>query len=185
MSGFGVTDTQTPVFEVTTMARPKSLKPAYCLHKSSGRAFVKIDGRTTYLGRHGTAESRDEYDRVIGEWIARGRQNPAPSQRGQAGGGITITELVAGFWQYAQTYYAAQDGAAAGELDNYRRAMRPLRRLYGGTPAGEFGPLALRTLMREMATMGWGRKSLNRQASRVKAVFKWGVANELIPPAVY
>jgi hypothetical protein len=62
------------------MPRPKSLKPKYCLHKSSGRAFVVLDGQFVYLGQHGTQESRDAYDRVIGEWIARGRTSPALTQ---------------------------------------------------------------------------------------------------------
>ena len=47
------------------MPRPKSRKPKYCLHKPSGRAFVILDGRFVYLGKHNTPESRDEYDRVI------------------------------------------------------------------------------------------------------------------------
>ena len=57
------------------MSRPKSLKPSYCLHCASGRPYVTIDGGRVYLGVHGTQESRDKYDRVIGEWIARGRQS--------------------------------------------------------------------------------------------------------------
>jgi hypothetical protein len=48
------------------MARPKSLKPAYCLRKSSGRAFVMIDGNRVYRGKHGTQENRDAYDHAIG-----------------------------------------------------------------------------------------------------------------------
>jgi len=39
------------------MSRPKSLKPAYCLHRASGRAYLKIDDRRIYLGRHGTQDS--------------------------------------------------------------------------------------------------------------------------------
>ena len=58
------------------MPRPKSLKPAFCCHKSSGRAFVKLDGKRIYLGRHGSQESKDAYDRAIGEWISRGRLAP-------------------------------------------------------------------------------------------------------------
>ena len=62
-------------FSEVAMARPKSSKPAYCLHKLSGRAFVKLDGKQLPLGRHGSAESKNAYDRVIGEWIGRGCQS--------------------------------------------------------------------------------------------------------------
>jgi hypothetical protein len=65
------------------MARPRSRKPSYCLHKSSGRASVTLNGKVVYLGVHGTPESHDEYDRVIGEWVARGRQPAPPPIRSQ------------------------------------------------------------------------------------------------------
>jgi hypothetical protein len=60
------------------MPCPKSLKPSYRLDSSSGRAFVELDRRWSYLGKHGTQESRDRYDQLIGEWIARGRQPRPP-----------------------------------------------------------------------------------------------------------
>ena len=64
------------------MPRPRKLKPDYCQDKASGRAYVKINGRKVYLGRHGTRSSRDEYDRVVGEWIAAGRDAaPAPDRQ--------------------------------------------------------------------------------------------------------
>jgi len=49
--------------------------PSYRLHESWGRAVVTLSGRRDfYLGPHGTPASRDEYDRVIAEWLANGRQ---------------------------------------------------------------------------------------------------------------
>lgn len=41
--------------------------PSYRLHKPSGLAVVTIGGKDFYLGQHGTAESRRNYDRVISE----------------------------------------------------------------------------------------------------------------------
>lgn len=35
------------------MPRPRRKVPAYCLHKVSGQAVVRIDGRGHYLGRYG------------------------------------------------------------------------------------------------------------------------------------
>jgi hypothetical protein len=118
------------------MARPKTLKPKYCLNKIDGRAFVTLSGKRKYLGNHGTQASRDEYDRVVGEWIATGRQGAAG--RADQPVGTTVSTVIAAFWTHAQTYYAAcirQDGKVTGELDNYRLALKPLRRLYGATPA--------------------------------------------------
>ncbi|HYE20314.1 MAG TPA: site-specific integrase [Tepidisphaeraceae bacterium] len=199
------------------MPRPKSLKPSYCLHKSSGLAFVRLDGKTPrYVGKHGTQASRDEYDRVIGEWIASGRQTAAvPSPAGGPGlpsGKRSVAQLVHAFWKHAQTYYLDREGKPGPEADNYRQALRWLRKLYGETPAEEFGPLALKAIRAtvikphavplnrvrvdaatgkrrkevvEVERPGWSRTYSNRQMSRIKQVFKWGVENELVPAAVH
>jgi hypothetical protein len=48
-------------------------RPRYRRH-CSGQARVTIDGKDIYLGRYGTPESHDAYDRVIREWLEQGRQ---------------------------------------------------------------------------------------------------------------
>ena len=76
--------------------------PSYRRHKASGQAVVTLDGKDFYLGPHGTKASHTEYDRVVAEWLANGRQLP------RSGGGptdVTINELVAAYWQFARGYY--------------------------------------------------------------------------------
>ena len=51
--------------------------PSYRLHKPSGRAVVRLNGRDIYLGKHGTPESHAEYERVISQWLANQRIAPA------------------------------------------------------------------------------------------------------------
>lgn len=178
------------------MPRPKSLNPAYCLHKPSGRAFVKLDGHRVYLGRHGTQESRDRYTTAIAEWIARGR-TPAPAATPAADLAadirLTVEELIAAFWRHAKVYYRNPDGSPAGELENFRCALRPLRRMYANLAAADFGPLKLKALREEMirpavATdgprAGWSRPYVNKQVGRIKTVFAWAVEHEMIPAAV-
>ena len=54
---------------------PRTTKPpAYRLYKRTGQAVVTLGGRDYYLGPHGTKVSRDEYDRLVGEWLTNGRQ---------------------------------------------------------------------------------------------------------------
>jgi hypothetical protein len=53
------------------MPRPK-FTPTYCVHKRSGRAFVTIDGRQIPVGVANSQESRDAYDRIIGQWFSNG-----------------------------------------------------------------------------------------------------------------
>jgi hypothetical protein len=115
------------------MPRPRPLKPSYCFDKSSGRAFVTLNGTRKYLGPHGTQASRDEYDRAIGEWIAAGRQGPVA--RGEQHDGPTVSTVFAAFWSHAQGYYRHPDGTPTSEVENLRLALSTtpprLRRVVG------------------------------------------------------
>ena len=48
------------------MARKPNVLPSYLLHKASGQARCRINGRDIYLGDFGSVESRKEYARIIG-----------------------------------------------------------------------------------------------------------------------
>ena len=48
--------------------------PSYRRHKPTGQAVVTINGQDIYLGKWNTAASRAEYDRLIAEFLANGRQ---------------------------------------------------------------------------------------------------------------
>lgn len=147
--------------------------PKYRHHKSTGRAVVTLGGREIYLGAYGTPESRGAYDRLIAEWIGAGRQLPNHAAD------LTILELVAQFWTHAQQNYTG------GELDCYKQVLRLLKGLYGADPAASFGPIALKAVRQKMIDAGWARTHINRQCGRVRAIFRWAVADELIPPAVH
>ena len=50
--------------------------PAYRLHKPTGQAVVRLDGRDFYLGKHGTEASHEAYRRTVAEWLVT--QHPRP-----------------------------------------------------------------------------------------------------------
>lgn len=153
--------------------------PKYGKHKQSGQARVVLNGRHFLLGPYGSAASRREYDRLVAEWVAGGRQLPA------AGADVTISTLIVRFWDHAKGYYQGPAGKATRELGNFKSALRRLRKLYGATPPREFGPLALKAVRGAMIEQGWCRNVVNRQTTRIRQVFKWAAAEELIPPSVF
>ena len=61
-----------------------------------------------------------------------------------------------------------KDGRPTGELDKVRVASRVLRRLYGGTYASEFGPLALKTVRQAFVDARNSRRTVNDQIGRIK-----------------
>jgi integrase len=158
--------------------------PSYRLHKPSGQAVVTLNGHDHYLGQWQSPESRAEYDRLIAEWLANGRQLSARTGQGFLGG-ASINEVILAYWQYAQTYYRRPDGTSTSEADNIRLALRPLRQLYGHTPAAHFDSLALEALRAEMIREGHCRNRVNKDISRVKRLFRWAAARKLVPLSVH
>ena len=118
--------------------------PKYRLHKGSGQALVQINGERIYLGKYDTEESKEEYRRRVAEFLAFGQ---TPKTNGSNVPArlplIQINALILAYWQFAQSHYI-KDGKPTGTLAGIRSALRPLRRLYGGTSACDFGPKSSR-----------------------------------------
>src|SRR5262245_38049462 len=77
--------------------------PSYRLHRPTGQAVVTIDGRDLYLGKHGTAESRAEYDRLIAEWLSNGRRLPVGGEAAPAD--LNVDEVILAYLDWADGYY--------------------------------------------------------------------------------
>src|SRR5689334_3525747 len=102
--------------------------PSYRKHKPSGQAVVTLNGHDHYLGTHGTAASREAYNRIIQEWLAAGRQLP----HGEAS--LTINELILAYWRTVEPTFRHRPSAGLpGELFNVKTALRLVRELYGRT----------------------------------------------------
>jgi len=158
--------------------KTRSRTPKLRLHKGTGQGYVELNRKRIYLGLFEAATTREKYHRLIAEWEAGGRQLLAPAHE------ITIVEIVQRFWPHAKTHYQKTDRSPAGELENYRQALRPLINLYGTIKAKDFGPRALKGMRHKMVELGWARTYINRQVSRVKSVFRWATEEELIAPDI-
>ncbi|MFH1920228.1 MAG: site-specific integrase, partial [Planctomycetota bacterium] len=153
--------------------------PKYRRHRGSGQAVVTIDGVDHYLGRYGTRGSKVEYERLIGEWLARKRE-PSPDPTDDS----TVTELAIRYWKFAETYYR-KDGRSTGVTSGIKVALRSLRNIYGHTRARDFGPLALQAVQRRMVDAGHSRPYINENVARIKRMFRWAASQELVSEAVY
>jgi integrase len=155
--------------------------PSYRLHRPTGLAVVTIGGRDHYLGKHGTPESRAEYDRLIAEWLVTGRRlNLAAG----AGSDFTINEMMESYLHLADGYYV-KNGRPTSEPGNIRLAIRPLRQLYGDLPARDFGPLQLKAVRQAMVESGLCRNEVNRRVRLIVRAFKWAVSEGMISSSVH
>ena len=148
--------------------------PKYCLHKATNRAFVRIGGKTYYLGKYGSDTSRREYDRIIGEFIANGRQpfhNPDE---------ILIESLIIRFFDHIEKEQNYCDGSKS----RFTHVLRRLNHLYGKQLVSKFGPTALKAIRRQYLEEGLSLDTINGYIGTIKQVFYWGGEEEIVPPEV-
>jgi integrase len=163
--------------------------PAYRLHKQSGQAIVTLTDalgtrRDVLLGKHGTAASRAEYARVLAEWEAAGRRLPSRGAEASAPADLSVNELLLAYLRHVEGYYV-RDGQPTTQQRRIRQTLRAVRQLYGHTAARDFGPRALKAVREKLVTHGYVRRYVNQMIGCVKQLFKWAVAEEMVPPSVY
>ncbi len=181
------------------MPRLTSAIPRLCVHGPTNRACVYLDGRRVYLGRAGSAESRQAYAALLtrlaaGESLGAGNVTAAISDAAtKAAESPTINQLLLRYVTEQLPRYVEHEQRCQ------KGAIRLLRQFFGETPVGEFGPLRLRTVIQAMIAgdphavgadgqpqprKPWTRGFVNRQVKRIRQIFKWGVGWELCPQSV-
>jgi len=98
--------------------------------------------------------------------------------------GPTVAELCLNFLRHAEQHYV-KDGRQTSEVHVVRSVIRPLRELYGLTPAKDFGPLALKAVRAKMIDLGWSRTTINAAVCRIRRIFRHAVENEQIDVTTY
>ncbi len=151
--------------------------PAYCLHKATGQAVVRLNGRDHYLGKFGTEESRQKYDGLIAEWLANGRKLAEPESR------LLVGQLIERFLSYAQTYYKKRHGSSG--YTNARDSMKPVFSLYSHLPADLFGVMQLKAVRQKMIDSGLAYTTVNDRVNWIRRGFRWAASEGLLDPIVW
>jgi hypothetical protein len=141
------------------MARPKNNIPSYLPHKRSGQARVRIGGRDIYLGAFGSPESKVLYAQLIAEHFANGEFKTIKVEIGEK---LSIAALVVKYDDFAKAYYV-KNGVPTDERYAIKMAIAPLVKLYGSTPADEFGPKRLKAVRQQIVSKGRKKTALRFQ----------------------
>jgi len=158
----------------TPMTYTKKQLPKYCLHKSSGRAFVRLAGKMHYLGQHGSQASRRAYDRLIAEYIANGRQSITDPDD------LLVEHLIIRFLDYADK----ERNYCKGTRLRIGQVLTTLRELYGSVQVSQFNPTALKTIRRQFLDKELCLDTINSYIGLIKQVFSWGCEEEIVPVEV-
>jgi hypothetical protein len=73
-------------------------EPGYCRHKPTGQAYVKLGGKVVYLGKHGTDESKVQYNKVKADWLV----NRHSAKYSPQATGPTIADICLAFLDHAE-----------------------------------------------------------------------------------
>ena len=147
-------------------------------------AYVTLSGQRIYCGPWDTEEAQERYNREVAAWLARGRVMPVAQHE------ITICELVDIYTAHIEREYPDSKSVQ----DRVRLAFVYLTELYSRLPVREFGPVSLksvrkrmidRSIKEHMKDEGLSLKTVNERVGVVKALFRFGAENELIPGEVY
>jgi integrase len=158
--------------------------PKYRRYRPKDLGLVVIDGTQHYLGKYGSPDSIAAYNRLIQEWLARGPSRPTPDGSGRDS--PSVNELILSFLSgHASVHYRHADGSPTGEVANFRDSFRPLKELYGRTPAVDFRPLKLKAVREKMIGAGLARGTINQRVGRIVHLFRWATENELVPPDIH
>jgi integrase len=162
------------------MPRLTNQNPSYRKHRASGQAVVTICGHDHYLGPWRSRASLSEYDRLVGEWLAAGRRLPASAMPD-----LAVAELADRYLEFAKGYFVFPDGSPNSHVGHFKACLKFLVKLYADAPVSAFGPLALDVVRNAMVAEGWSRTYINSQVIKLKRVFRWGVAQQLVSSDVY
>lgn len=148
--------------------------PKLC-RNPDGRAYATIPGTKSreYFGRHGTPDA----DRRYREWLSRVVMLEDAAALQKNSDGMTVSQLVLAYLNHAESYYSA------GEAFNVRVALKPVQEKFGSTLAAAFGPLSL-TAVRDSMTAKLRLGVINGRVNRIRRMFRWGVAQQLLKPHV-
>ncbi|MFO0792364.1 MAG: site-specific integrase, partial [Pirellulales bacterium] len=161
-----------------------------------------------YLGPYGSPRSHERYQETLGKW-KKHRHEEAKADAGEEllpvssassakpvitaaklrtkrllGQPITVNEVIYVYRLHTFSYYQKHGEVTreAGVIDD---ALRILRKHFGDAQASEFCPVALDELRERMIEeLDWSRKYLNKQVSRIRSMFKWASAKEIVDAAI-
>ena len=151
----------------------------------SGQARRQIDGDESTS--ENTAPRRAKRNTIGWSLSGLPRSEPEAQRRRGVWPATARSASTIWFWPSGGMPNSAMSRTAqpTSEIRSFKTALRPVRQLYGSEPVTNFGPLALVACRLKLIEAGICRKRINQHVGRIRHMFKWGVAREMVPETVW
>jgi integrase len=162
------------------MKRGRSISPpAYRPHKPTGQARVTIGGKTYYLGKYGTPESKQKYRQTLADKWMQTDATPRVSKPENAAE-VTVRKLAIEFGKFAKRKYGDSH-----EWRQIQSVLKVIRETYGYLPVAEFCPIRFENYRLSLVDQGLSRSVVKRKSNYVVRMFKQGVKLGIIPAELW
>jgi integrase len=163
------------------MGRPRKAAPDLYWYATRRQWAVNLAGRRRLLGPDRLAAERRRLD-LLERWRANGQgEVPAAPPASRT---VTVAEALAAYLD------DTRGRVSAGQFDRIRTAAEVAGRLYGATPAAQFGPLALAAVRAELTRARsrrpphgpLSRTYVNHLAGCLQTAWLWAESRQMVPP---
>ncbi len=157
------------------MARKPS-PPGYCHHKTSNRAYTRVNGKQIYLGDYDSKESRTKYAEIVADWSA--------GNLDKYGESVSIARLSVAYLKHAEKYYV-KNGEVTSNVHRAKSALRTLVSEYGKLQADQFKPMNLEKLQEKFIELNLSRRTITTYIDIIRQAFRFGVTKGKVHVAVW
>jgi integrase len=150
----------------------KAVNSSYRLHRASGQAVVTLQGRTYYLGKYGSPESKEKFHRLVAESLVSPTFGTSKKR-------VTISEAVVKYLEHCHEYYSEKERVVL------HHALKPLIELCPALPLQEFGVVQFKVIRAWWVKKDCSRQYVNSQMKRIVRFAKWTVSEALADPSIH
>ncbi len=152
--------------------RKKGEPPAYRLHKASGLAYVILDGREVYLGKHGTPESHASYEAHIRDWRRTHAEVKKPAREGKRQA-WSVADLIDAYLDHSKAEHRRPDGTPTSTTRTLEWALQPLLDGCGNRPCDDVGARELKAIRDEWVAKGASERTVIKAIGSIRAMYRW------------
>lgn len=139
--------------------------------------MVTLAGKDYFLRTYGSKAAEQAYDAKIAEWLASGRSPSFEIAQDQ----LTVAQLLNSHRKYSEAYCGT---AKKSTYHDMKHASSRIKALYAATVVADFEPIRFKAIRQKMIDAKLARVYINKTMSMVLKIFKWGMAEGIVPVEV-